>query len=145
MPTMSVSNVQNICYDNPFFEAKKGDNIEDTVTIENSSVEQISTIQTGTLNLKTSYARICYNQLASEIQIRIGPNNVQKYCPTLKAVYFLACIVVIILMCNIIEKNQSNVSKELKCNVCGNGKDIYHLPTQFGDILGEVFETCRAT
>ena len=133
---MSVSSVENVCYDNPFFQAKSDDSTEDSVTIGNKSNEHISTTRNGTVNIKIPYARRCYNQIASEIQIRVGTDNVQKYCPVMKAVYFLACVVVIILMCNVIEKTQSNVSKELKCKMCGNGTPSY-FPTEFGKILGD--------
>ena len=67
-----------------------------------------------------------------------NPDNVQKYLDVLKALYGLLCIVFMLLMCNMIcGSSRAVTTKGLKCDVCGNGKDVYHFSPEFDAVYGD--------
>ena len=112
---------------------------EKNLTTRSNTDKDVSTRKNDIrLDFKTSRFRTCYGQISSEIQIRVGPDNVQKYLDILKALYSLLCIVVMLLMCNMIcGSSRAVTTKGLKCNVCGNGKDVYHFSPEFDAVYGD--------
>ena len=94
--------MENICYENHVFETTNASGLSldgRNLTTRNNADKDVSTYKSDVrLDFKTSRLRICYGQILSEIQIRVGPENVQKHLDVLKALYGLLCIVVILLM-----------------------------------------------
>ena len=141
---MSSSSVENVCYNNPFFESGKNENGEATVTIDNKPAENESTENDGNERSQTPNKSEPQNRLLAGIRTNIFGNIPEKYEPVVGVLYLVTCFVMIILMSNIIQSLKSGGSKKPKCNVCGNGTEVYYLHNMFGNIWGERCDAVNA-
>ena len=126
---MPIDSGENICYDNPVFKSVNEYNSDPTVSIKKAPQRQELTA-----NLKHNNSKVSYK---SKFHSRLCLDIIQKYEPIITVVYFVTCIITIILICNLIAVTKPNQAKQLKCNVCGDGKVIYYYHSWLGDYWGD--------
>ena len=131
---MAVSTVDNICYNNPNFEGKNVGIIKASLVTEQAFVGPPSTQKQKDDNLKFSN-KIKY--LNSNQMYRIFQNTMYKHESIIRGMYFIICIVVIIVMSRIIDVSKTVNGKKLTCNICGDGEEAHYFHTKFGDYWGE--------
>ena len=124
--------MDNPCYNNPVFPKQEKLNLQPDILPGQKENEENSFS-----NLPTKSNIIpCKTKIKVAICKFESLKNVRKYDSSIKIIYFVSCIAIIILLSNAISSRNSNGSEGLICNVYGNGQDVYFYHTQFGDLKG---------